>query len=106
MCKWTADNKCAALTCADVTVAEACFAVAADDFSSMTVCNWNTSTSKCEEVADASGLTSANCYDKTLGGYYWDGSACSECSGSSSNGYILAFIGFIIMVMFWFSIKY
>ncbi|CAK72739.1 unnamed protein product (macronuclear) [Paramecium tetraurelia] len=100
LCKWTSAGACAANTCADMTTAEACDTVSTDDFSGVNICSWNSSTSKCGDAADVSALTSANCFDKTAGYYYWDGSACSECSGSSSNGYILAFIGFIAMLMF------
>ncbi|CAD8138632.1 unnamed protein product [Paramecium pentaurelia] len=100
ICKWTSAGACAAYTCGDMTTAESCDTVLLDDFSGVNICTFNTSTTKCEDAVDVSALTSSNCLDKTSGYYYWDGSACSECSGSSSNGYILAFIGFIGMVMF------
>ncbi|CAD8136279.1 unnamed protein product [Paramecium octaurelia] len=97
-CKWT--SSCAAYTCADMTTADSCVAVMTDDGSGVNICTWDSTGSKCSDAADVSALTSSNCFDKTVGYYYWDGSACSECSGSSSNGYILAFIGFIAMIMF------
>ncbi|CAD8076594.1 unnamed protein product [Paramecium sonneborni] len=94
-CKWETD-KCAVKTCADFKTADDCDTVSLDDGSGVTICTWGTA---CAEAADVSALTKDNCLKKTSGYYYWDGSACSECEGSS-NSYILAFIGFIVMLMF------
>ncbi|CAD8198459.1 unnamed protein product [Paramecium octaurelia] len=87
-CKWTQGSGCSAFT----------LTVHLDDHSGVNICTW--ANNACTDATDVSALTSSNCFDKTSGHYYWDGSACSECSGSSSKAYIMAFIGFIAMVMF------
>ncbi|CAD8136277.1 unnamed protein product [Paramecium octaurelia] len=71
-----------------------------EDYIGVDICTWNVTSAICEDAVDVSSLTSSNFYDKTSGYYYWDGNACSKCSGSSTNGYIMAFFGFILIDMF------
>ncbi|CAD8063230.1 unnamed protein product [Paramecium sonneborni] len=98
-CKWTSSsNTCAAQTCSDLASTANCKTVSLDDFSGVNICTW--SGQACTDAVDVTALSSTNCYSSTSGYYYWNGSACTECSGSSSYSYVLAFIGFIMMVMF------
>ena len=93
-CIW-ANNACAAETCASITDTAKCQSVYNDDASVLTVCAVSGTT--CADAADATGLTSANCLTNTDGYFYWDGSTCSACSGSS-NSYLLAFLGAVVML--------
>lgn len=68
-----------------------------DDMVSVTVCSLDGTT--CSDAADASKLTVTNCRTNTYNTFAWDGTTCSACEGSSSNSYLLTFIGILAMLL-------
>ncbi|CAD8076622.1 unnamed protein product [Paramecium sonneborni] len=105
ICKWD-NGGCQVKGCADNQLSGTCFFVFEDGFTGFRICKKDEATSACSDADEAyiQTLNAQNCFISTSGTYYWNGSSCSVCSGSSSNSYILAFIGFIVMVMFQFNI--
>ena len=72
--------------------------VLSDNMTSVTICA--VSGDACAEAADLKSYTADTCVKNTHMAYHWDGSACVECTGSSSNSYILGLITIVFMMMF------